>query len=116
MPMGLLSTLEVSDFYWAEDDLGRGLKLIRFDSELVRMLDHAKRNGGSVHVFCEHVVDAPIEVDVVNVEDDDFSQHPATEPQQQPQVTPKRRIKMRARRILNPKPTASKTSTKHKRK
>ncbi|MED6113480.1 hypothetical protein PIB30_071170 [Stylosanthes scabra] len=63
------------------DDLGRGLKLIRFDSELVRMLDHAKRNGGSVHVFWEHVVDAPIEVDVVNVEDDDFSQQPATEPQ-----------------------------------
>ncbi|MED6207272.1 hypothetical protein PIB30_034273 [Stylosanthes scabra] len=103
MMMGLLSMLEVSGFYWAGDGLARGLKLIRFDNEVVRMLDHAKRNGGirfdnevvrmldhakrnggSVHVFWELAVDAPIEVEVVNIEKDDIPQQPTTNPQHQP--------------------------------
>ncbi|MED6150676.1 hypothetical protein PIB30_074694 [Stylosanthes scabra] len=62
--------------------------------------------GGEVNEFPnEHVVDAPIEVEVVDVVDEN-PQQATTHPQQQPQVTPKRRIKMRARRM----PTQNKTT------
>ncbi|MED6151982.1 hypothetical protein PIB30_087506 [Stylosanthes scabra] len=58
-----LGYIYFSDFYWAEDEQGRRLKLIMFESDVARMIDHAKRNGGSVHVFWEHVVDSPIKVE-----------------------------------------------------
>ncbi|MED6222620.1 hypothetical protein PIB30_066024 [Stylosanthes scabra] len=99
-----LGYIAFSDFYWAEDELAHGLKLIRFDSDVVRMLNHARRSG-VVHVYWEHVVDAPVEVEVVDVVDEN-PQQATTHPQQQPQVTPKRRIKMRARRT----PTRNKTT------
>ncbi|RYR50970.1 hypothetical protein Ahy_A06g026031 [Arachis hypogaea] len=66
-----LGYIQWKNFYWGKPDAGGGvaLKLLRLDRDVVNMYEDAIRNDDRVvHVYWEHTVDTPVEVEVVDVD------------------------------------------------
>ncbi|XLR61959.1 hypothetical protein S83_012631, partial [Arachis hypogaea] len=95
-------------FYWAENEVSNGLHLIRLDSNVVRMYEFGIQNGRICHVYWDHIVDLPEEVEVVDVVDDEPCPTTNTVEQCIPQETPRRRSKM----AIHKKPTSKKLYVK----
>ncbi|XLT38950.1 hypothetical protein HN873_070242, partial [Arachis hypogaea] len=88
------------DFYWAENEVSNGLHLIRLDSDVVRMYEFGIQNGRICHVYWDHIVDVPEEVEVVDVVDDEPCPTTDTVEQSTPQETPRRRSKKAVHKSL----------------
>ncbi|XP_016199287.1 uncharacterized protein LOC107640263 [Arachis ipaensis] len=66
-----LGYIHWKDFYWKKPDVGGGvaLKLLRLDRDVVNMYEDAiRKDDRVVHVYWEHTVDIPTEVEVVDID------------------------------------------------
>ncbi|XLR48384.1 hypothetical protein S83_033044 [Arachis hypogaea] len=102
-----LGYIHWNNFYWRKPDVGGGvaLKLLRLDRDVVNMYEDAIRNYDRVvHVYWEHTVDIPTEVEVVDIDAEEVSIS-ETEPSNvnaDTVISPSGRTKKRAQRTLKP--------------
>ncbi|RYQ93214.1 hypothetical protein Ahy_B09g099494 [Arachis hypogaea] len=100
-----LGYIQWKDFYWGKPDAGGGvaLKLLRLDRDVVNMYEDAIRNDDRVvHVYWEHTVDTPTEVEVVDVDVEEVPTPETANVNAESVKSPGGRIKKRAQKSQKP--------------
>ncbi|XLR11459.1 hypothetical protein S83_039397 [Arachis hypogaea] len=100
-----LGYIQWKEFYWGKRDAGGGfaLKLLRLDRDVVNMYEDAIKNDDRVvHVYWEHTVNIPTEVEVVDVDAEEVPTPETANVNAESVKSPGGRIKKRAQKSQKP--------------